>query len=531
MSKHFKSDEALLHEAVGTPYTVAPEIIKGSYNCKADIWSIGVITYLLLSGESPFGGIYGEDELQAVRNNILVCHLPFEPKEIWDEISPEAKKFVRRCLTINPQCRPTAREAQQDEWLQKYSIMDVEGSKVLNSDIVNNLLKFKDYSDMHRVLLDVLSFALLPEQIHKLKGEFQKMDPDGGGEVTLEELKEVLLNRAEAGSLGSLDEKEVDDIFNALRTKDSETTIRWHEFLAAAVSKSDFDDRNLKLAFDRLDYDRKGYVHFYESDITIHLGFLFLPTPFARRYIVRYITHSNMCEILCTSDGKLDSAVLKMWRDGLKEIKCKENDKITFEEFRLFLNGQIPKDVMLSHTRTLSGRKLVNSTLELQSVIEESASQRSQNDNKLSSSDKSRPILPPKIRAPRAVSVVLQPSDSMVRGGDDDYDLPSDRHTRTEPSETQLHPESEVLRKRQEFRMSILQASKLFDQKRQEIRPGVPNPAGLTMVAGTRRPSAGDPYSTDKDAVTKLAAASKKSGRRNRKNREKTNSDVSLLFR
>lgn len=260
LSKHFKGDEALLHDAVGTPYTVAPEIIRGSYNCKADIWSIGVITYLLLSGESPFGGIYEEDQIdfECVRNNILCCRLPFEPREIWDEVSCEAKKFVVRLLTDDPKRRPTAREAQQDEWLRKFGSMDVEGSKALNPDLIGNLVKFKDYSDMHRILLDVLSFALLPEQIHKLKSEFQKLDPDGEGEITLKELKEVLLNRAETGSLGPLNEKEVEDIFNALRTKDTETTIRWHEFIAAGLSKSDFDDRNLKLAFDRLDYEQKG---------------------------------------------------------------------------------------------------------------------------------------------------------------------------------------------------------------------------------------------------------------------------------
>jgi calcium-dependent protein kinase len=187
LSKHFKGDGQLLHEAVGTPYTCAPEIIRGSYNSKADMWSMGVITYLLLSGESPFGGIYEDDKLDCVRQNILCCHLPFEPKEIWDEVSSEAKNFVRRLLTLDPNERPAAREAQLDPWLQKYGMMDVEGSKALNSDLINNLVKFKDYSEMHRVLLDVLSFALLPEQIHKLKAEFQKMDPDGDGEITLEE--------------------------------------------------------------------------------------------------------------------------------------------------------------------------------------------------------------------------------------------------------------------------------------------------------------------------------------------------------
>jgi calcium-dependent protein kinase len=259
LSKHFKSAGAVHHEAVGTPYAVAPEIIRGSYDEKVDVWSMGVITYLLLSGDSPFGGVDGEP-LMCVRDNILKCQLVFEPREIWDEVSEEGKNFVRRLLTSDPTKRPTARDAQRDEWLQIYSNKNVEDTKALSPAMVDNLLQFKDYSDMHRVLLEVLSFTLLPEQIHKLRAEFQLLDPEGEGEITLEELKGVLLDKAVAGSLGSLSEREVEDIFNALRVQESETTIRWHEFIAAGLSQCDFDDRNLRLAFDRLDYDRKGYV-------------------------------------------------------------------------------------------------------------------------------------------------------------------------------------------------------------------------------------------------------------------------------
>ncbi|KAG7374040.1 protein kinase domain containing protein [Nitzschia inconspicua] len=506
LSKHFKSDEAVLHDAVGTPYTVAPEIIRGSYNSKADIWSIGVITYLLLSGESPFGGIYDSDKMECVRDNILHCRLPFEPKELWDEVSCEAKRFVRRLLTDNPTCRPTAREAQQDEWLQKFSNMDVEGSKALSPDLVGNLLKFKDYSDMHRVLLDVLSFALLPEQIHKLKSEFQKMNPDGDGEITLEELKEVLLNRAGAGSLGSLQEEEVVDIFNALRIKDSETTIRWHEFIAAGLSKSDFDDRNLKLAFDRLDYDRKGYI-----------------------------THSNMCEMLCTSDGKMDETVLKMWHDGLKEIRCKANDKITFEEFKRFLKGQVPKEAMLANIRSgdavkrNSSRPLISPIFALHPVPEclATAALTLDDEKMIMGLPDALKKMPPRLMADRAISVVLPGSGSMVSDGDDDYDLPSLNGAELRVKDNSSHPDSEAYRKRQEFRLSVLHASKLFDQKRQAWNPlTYSNPAGLTMVAGARRPS----LDARQDS-SNLVVASKRSGRRNRNNRKKTSSDLSLLVR
>ena len=60
LSKHFVHDGYKHNDAVGTPYTIAPETIKGEYDEKVDVWALGVITYLLLSGDPPFGGMDGE---------------------------------------------------------------------------------------------------------------------------------------------------------------------------------------------------------------------------------------------------------------------------------------------------------------------------------------------------------------------------------------------------------------------------------------------------------------------------------------
>lgn len=241
-------------------------------------------------------------------------------------------------------------------------------------------------------------------------------------------------------------------------------------------------------------------------------------THYSLHSLFRYITHDDMCEMLCTSDGKMDATVRKMWQEGLKEIKCKA-DKITFTEFKLFLKGQVPKDTMLSNLRRdslgrrLSGRALLSQSFALQAVPENTASTstllRDDDGNLISL----RVPVVPLTRSARAVSVSMPPSASLVEDGDDDYDLPL---------------ESDAFRMRQEFRMSLLHASKLFDQKRQARQTMKPsNPAGLTMVAGTRRPSTGA-NSPEKDSV--LAEASKRSGRRNRHGRKKTKSDLSLLL-
>jgi calcium-dependent protein kinase len=147
---------------------------------------------------------------------------------------------------------------QMDPWLMTYGRKDTKEGCSFNPKLAQALVEFKEYSDMRKLLCEVLSFTLLPEQIVDLRKEFENVDKDGDGEISFSALRQVLMQSAEAGSLGGLTENEVGEIFNAMRIRKSETKIRWHEFIAAGLSQCDFDERNLKLAFDRLDYDRKG---------------------------------------------------------------------------------------------------------------------------------------------------------------------------------------------------------------------------------------------------------------------------------
>lgn len=122
LSKHFKYSDKL-KERVGTPYTVAPEVIRGNYDERCDVWGIGVITYLLLCGDSPFGGCDpegAETPIAQIRANILSGSYSFEPKHIWSQISDEAKDFISRLLNTNPGARPSAREVRNLSWLRKF---------------------------------------------------------------------------------------------------------------------------------------------------------------------------------------------------------------------------------------------------------------------------------------------------------------------------------------------------------------------------------------------------------------------------
>jgi len=310
LSKHFKFGE-VQHEAVGTLYTVAPEVIRGCYDERCDVWAIGVITFLLLSGDPPFGGCGGPEPLMQVRENILRGSYEFEPEDIWENVSEEAQNFIKALLVTDPNRRPTAREVQRSTWLRKWASRDRQHEDPkLNPNVIKSLVNFKEYSDMRKLLCEVLSFTLLPDQIADLRREFEKMDTDGSGEISLAGLKHVLMENAGAGSLGSLTEEEVEDIFNAMRVRKTETRIHWHEFIAAGLSHCQVDERNLKLAFDRLDSDHKGYV-----------------------------TFENIMDLMGNDASQSEDAMRRMWGDSMEACQNKDAH-ITYDDFLLLMKGQ-----------------------------------------------------------------------------------------------------------------------------------------------------------------------------------------------
>lgn len=336
LSKHFRYGEQQ-HEAVGTPYTVAPEVIRGCYDERCDIWAIGVIAFLLLSGDPPFGGCGGPEPLMTVRANILKGSFQFEPEDVWAGVSQLAKEYIKSLLVIDPKLRPTARDAQKHVWLTQWANkVKKEGDNILSPNVVKALVSFKEFSDMRKLLCEVLSFTLLPDQIKDLRKEFEKLDTDGSGEISLQALKEVLMTNAGQGSLGALTEEEVEDIFNAMRVKKSETRIHWHEFIAAGLSQCQVDDRNLRLAFERLDIDHKGYI-----------------------------TLDDIMELMGNDELLSEEAMEGMWADGMSQAKC-PNARITYDDFLLLMKGQStdappidPVDPLENSIAMMQGSKLL----------------------------------------------------------------------------------------------------------------------------------------------------------------------------
>lgn len=111
ISKKIHGDVSISNLA-GTIYYIAPEVLKGNYNEKCDIWSMGVILYIVMCGRPPFIGKTDDDTLRMINKG------KFQMKEeIWNSRSTEVKKFITKMLKINPKERPSAEDCLLDEWI------------------------------------------------------------------------------------------------------------------------------------------------------------------------------------------------------------------------------------------------------------------------------------------------------------------------------------------------------------------------------------------------------------------------------
>ena len=102
-----------LKEQIGTPYYIAPEVLKKRYSKECDVWSLGVITYIILSGIPPFNGVTDAEIMGAIKKG----KFNFANK-VWNSVSSEAKEFITSLLTMDTAKRPTAEQCLQHPWIQ-----------------------------------------------------------------------------------------------------------------------------------------------------------------------------------------------------------------------------------------------------------------------------------------------------------------------------------------------------------------------------------------------------------------------------
>ncbi|CAI5528938.1 unnamed protein product [Closterium sp. Naga37s-1] len=234
-------------DIVGSAYYVAPEVLRRKYGPEADVWSCGVILYILLCGVPPF---WAESE-QGIFDAVLKGHIDFS-SDPWPLISSSAKDLIKRMLKQDIKDRMSAREVLQHPWVK----VDGEASDVpLDSAVLTKLKQFSAMNKMKRLALKVIASHMSEEEIMGLKEMFKSIDEDGSGSITFEELKEGL---KKMGS--NMPEDQVRQLMEAADV-DNSGTIDYQEFITATIHMNKVEkEENLFQAFQHFDADGSGYI-------------------------------------------------------------------------------------------------------------------------------------------------------------------------------------------------------------------------------------------------------------------------------
>nr|CAD1821414.1 unnamed protein product [Ananas comosus var. bracteatus] len=220
LSDFIKPDERL-NDIVGSAYYVAPEVLHRSYSMEADIWSIGVITYILLCGSRPF---WARTE-SGVFRSVLRADPNYDDSP-WPSVSAEAKDFVKRLLNKDYRKRMTAAQALAHPWLreeQRQIPLDMLVYKLIKQYLVATPLK--------RAALRALSKALSEDELLYLRSQFELLEPNKNGLISLENFRMALVRNYTQAMKAS----RVLDILNALEPL-TYRRLDFEEFCAAAIS-------------------------------------------------------------------------------------------------------------------------------------------------------------------------------------------------------------------------------------------------------------------------------------------------------
>mmetsp|Transcript_13750 Transcript_13750/g.26161 ORF Transcript_13750/g.26161 Transcript_13750/m.26161 type:complete len:622 (-) Transcript_13750:75-1940(-) len=233
-----------MSRSCGSLHYIAPEVLAHSYTEKADMWSLGVLVYMLLTGSPPFYGSTDDKCLLRIKRG--------EPQlsSRWPLLSESARRFVMSLLVVDPEKRLSASAALQHHW-----ICSVDTPKAaIDTDVLSSLRRFAHASHFRRACLSMMAWSLTVEDQQELRLQFQALDQNKTGTLTLQELASAL------ETTFHIDSAEAEALFHGL-DMDGGAEIQYSEFLAAALQdRVRMHEAVLHATFARFDVDGSGSI-------------------------------------------------------------------------------------------------------------------------------------------------------------------------------------------------------------------------------------------------------------------------------
>ena len=298
-AKIFSKYKTNFGEIIGTLIYCSPEVLKNNYNKECDIWSCGVIMYALLSGHFPF---YSKNE-EEIKRKILSGKFEFNPK-YFNNVSDKAKDLIKKCLIYDKYKRISAEDALKHEFfMDDINPNNIFEDEIDTKNILLSLKNFAHHSKIYQTVLTYLSHNFSDkEELNKLKKIFYKIDLNLDGKLSKYEFEQAF---KEAGI--DMSKEQLEKMMKSIDF-DGNGFIEYEEFIRIALPKEKlFTEKNLKIAFDMFDLDKNGMISLDEF--------------------------KTILGIKKINDEKVNQELLK-------EIPIKENEEMTFEQFKLLFNKE-----------------------------------------------------------------------------------------------------------------------------------------------------------------------------------------------
>ena len=310
-AKIFKPGKKM-NKFIGTSYYIAPEVLKERYDEKCDVWSCGIILYILLCGYPPFNGNSNVEIFHAIQNQN-----PLFAGEEWDDITNEAKELIKLMLRKNPNERWNSEQCLKHKWFR--ILEDTEKNKTIQRNFkqiqMNAINHMAQFVKENRFKQAVLQFISIQFNIQREEGDlrelFKSMDISGTGQITKDEFCNKLIEL-----YGENDGKNIaTNIFNNLDL-DGSGKISYDEFLSAMISSKKFvTEERLEKAFKMFDKDNSGKLSVNE------IKAVFGGTEEQWKNVINEIDLNN--------DGEVDFAEFKIMMENMDKNKIIEKKKKT----------------------------------------------------------------------------------------------------------------------------------------------------------------------------------------------------------